>query len=191
MSVIQFSKPGRPFAWKRPAQGRTKTGLVVRITDKLAAIDKAELARLCGDAWGLDYPWFGPVKLFVAATFAIPSSWPKPLQAAARGGEVYFDSDPDFDNIVKQVADAIKFIAFVDDCQIGDGRAVLRYGLAERTDVFLQPLSPAGMETPATARRRKHWKAGGYDRAIAKAQCGMARWPRVLDTMRREAGLDG
>jgi hypothetical protein len=149
---------------------------------------QVEVARLGGEAWGPRPPLFCPVKLLVMGTFETPASWPAKLIAAAERGEVYHDTKPDDDNILKEVADALQFVAFVDDCQKADTRVVLRYGRAERTEVWLEALP--GPESPAARARAAKWRRGGYDAAIAKAACGPARWPRVLDALARE-GRDG
>lgn len=155
------------------------------MTHKEAEAHKRRLAQAAIERWGPRPPFFGPVKLLVIATFAIPSSFPRALQEAARRGQLYCDRDPDFDNIAKQVADAIKFIAFLDDNQVGDGRSILRYGEAPRTEVWISELEVDGLQTPAERRRRSRWAAGLYDAAIAKAPCGAARLPRVLDALQK------
>jgi Holliday junction resolvase RusA-like endonuclease len=161
-------------------------GRAMRLTQAAADEHKRLIARVGGEAWGPRPPLFGSVKLLVIATFETPTSWPKALRAAALAGEVYHDSDPDFDNLEKQVADGLKFISYVDDNQVGDGRAVCRYGRGERTEVWLQALGDPRLQTPAARRREAKWRSGGYDAAIAKAPCGTARWPRVLDALAKE-----
>ena len=172
---FNFTIHGRPFAWRR-AQRDRRSGRT--FTDKeMVASQRAIAARAC-EAWGNAPPFFGPVKLLVMAVFEIPTSWPRAIREAAQRGEVYCDSKPDDDNIRKQIADALQFVAFVDDCQIADGRCILRYGTGERTEVWAEEL--AGPQTPAQRRRAKAWLEGAYDAAIAKAPCGRARWPCVL-----------
>lgn len=181
MSIIHFIIPGKPFAWRR-AQRDKRSGRT--FTDKEMVAHQVEVARIGGEAWGPKPPLFGPVKLLVIGTFETPPSWPPALREAAARGEVYHDIKPDDDNILKQVADALQFVVFVDDCQKADTRVVLRYGQGERTECWVQGL--AGPETPAARARARKWRAGGYDAAIAKAACGPARWPRVLDAIARE-----
>lgn len=155
------------------------------MTHKEAEAHKKRLAAAAIERWGPAPPFFGPIKLLVIATFRIPSSFPRALQEAARRGQLYCDRDPDFDNIIKQVADALAFIAWVDDNQVADGRSILRYGEAPRTEAWISELGPDGLQTPAERRRRSRWAAGLYDGAIAKAPCGAARLPRVLDALQR------
>jgi Holliday junction resolvase RusA-like endonuclease len=182
VSIIHFTVPGRPFAWKRTNEFKGR-----RITDKGQLADQRRIAQLGAEAWGPNPPLFGPVKLLVIATFETPASWPAKLREAAIRGDVYFDSDPDFDNIAKEAADGLKFVAFCDDNQVGDGRAILRYGLGERREIWMEALGDPSLQTPAAKRREAKWRAGGYDAAIADAPCGAARWPRVLDALRKEA----
>lgn len=177
-SPEHFSIPGQPFAWQRTKQ--TKSGQ--RFNSPELKADQARIAALGCQLFHGRQPYFGPVKLFVQAIFAIPSSMPKREQMLADAGQLYVDIDPDYDNILKEIADGLKFVAYVDDCQIADGRAVLRYGRIPSRDVWLQPL--AGDGRPAV-RRQKLWLAGKYNPAIAKAPCGMARWPRVIEAEAR------
>lgn len=172
--MIHFRLSGQPRAWKRV---RTRGGQF--FTDPKTRAHQREIAGACARAWGERPPMFVPVKLFVAATFEIPASWPKRLREAAMTGSIWHDSDPDYDNLLKEVADAIKFIAYVDDCQIADGHCVKRYGTGARTDVWLAPMG-GPLDTPAAARRHRKWHAGGYDAAIARTAAHGLVVPRTL-----------
>lgn len=185
--IRSFCLNGLPMAWARPAQGRTKSGATVRIPDKGREAHKAQLAMAALDAWGQAEPFFGPVKMLVIGTWPIPAGWSAKLRAAAQAGEIFMDAKPDFDNIIKQVADALPFIAWVDDAQVADGRSIMRYGASPATECWISELEPDGLKTPATAAREKRWRSGKMDEAILKSIAGAARLPSVLDASRRKA----
>jgi Holliday junction resolvase RusA-like endonuclease len=146
------------------------------------------VARIAGVELAGRAPLFGPVKVFVSAVFAIPASWSVTERAAARAAERYRDIDPDADRVLNNILDGLKFVAFVDDCQVADCRCVMRYGEPERTEVWIDHL-PAGNKAAAQRRERK-WKGGGYNAAIAKAPCGQARWPLVINADAHRLGFE-
>jgi Holliday junction resolvase RusA-like endonuclease len=172
--LFYFSVPGTPYSWKRATQAKDGR----KVTPKAMRDSQKRIANIaCAPFVGVP-PMFGPVKVFVSAVFAIPSSWSAAERAAALAAERYRDIDPDSDRILNQILDALKFVAFVDDCQVADCRCIARYGDPERTDVWLSPL-PAGNAKSAKNRERG-WNSGNYNHHIAKAPCGPQRWPSVI-----------
>lgn len=136
---MTFTVPGRPSAWKRTNDFlHPVTGKLVKVTDAQQRIDQKRIATLARQYWHGD-PHTGPMVLEVLAVFAIPPSWPKKVQAAAREGRVWHVSDPDLDQIVKQIKDALRGIAFVDDNQVAHygHQTAKRYGHPERTEITL------------------------------------------------------
>lgn len=117
----------------RPGQAIHR-GKIVRITDPKALAEKRVIAQLGRLAWRGD-PVCGPVALSIEAVFRIPKSWPKELQAEALAGRVPVIADPDLDQLVKQVQDALVGIVYWDDNQVVsyDPKPVKRYGSPERT----------------------------------------------------------
>jgi Holliday junction resolvase RusA-like endonuclease len=145
MTAIEFTIIGRPFAKERPRADNRRGGRA-RIYTPTKTI-KAERAVLAAAKPTLDgaplygEPLSGPVKLEVLAVFAIPKSWTKAKQEAARQGRVWHTSSPDADNILKLVSDALNGHAFVDDGLVVDTRATKRFGYPERTVVRITPLT--------------------------------------------------
>lgn len=166
---IYFTVPGRPSRWMRPVEGQDGQGNALRFTDHRAERGKLAIAQETKLAWGSRRPLTGPVLLRVVAIFAIPPSWPKRLQAAAMEGRVWHMSDPDLDQIVKQVKDALKGIAYVDDNQVaGYLNHAKRYGHPERTDIEIEPLPQLpDAVTPGQARLEKRIALEGWDAVLA------------------------
>lgn len=125
----------------RPAQGvNPRTGKVMRITDPKAEAEKRVIAQAARLAWRGD-PVCGPVVLRVVAVFRIPKSWPPALRAEAEACRVMHVSDPDLDQLVKQVQDALTGIVYWDDNQVcGYPNPAKRYGSPERTEITIEVL---------------------------------------------------
>jgi Holliday junction resolvase RusA-like endonuclease len=171
--VLHFIVPGPPFAWRRAQTDQSGR----RYTDKDQQAHQRRVAGIAALAMGERPPLFCAVKLLVIATFELLAS------GKAAPGDPH-DIKPDGDNLAKQIADALMFVAFVDDAQVADTRSVKLWGAMARTEVWLEPMARTG-KSPAAARREVKWRKGGYDAAIAKAPCGPARWPSVLDAYSR------
>lgn len=179
-ALEHFIIPGEPVSWKRAIRGR--------INPKAMVADQKLIAFTAGKLFEGRAPFFGPVKIFVSAVFDIPASWSAAERAAAQAAERYRDIDPDADRVLNQILDGLKFVAFVDDCQVADCRCVERYGTVARREVWLEEL-PAGNRSAAINRRAK-WRGGGYNAAIAAAPCGQARWPLVINADAHRLGLE-
>lgn len=166
---ISFTVPGRPSRWMRPGQGYDRDGDSVRYTDPHAVEGKRTIAWEAKRAFGLKRPFTGPVLLQCRFIFAIPPSWPKKLRDAALEGRVWHVADPDLDQLVKQVKDALKFIAFVDDNQVaGYLQPAKRYGHPERTEISIEPLPQAeDAVTPGQRRLEKRVAVEGWDAVLA------------------------
>lgn len=63
-------------------------------------------------------PLAGPVRLDMTFRMAIPTSWPKWKQEAARDGLIAPTARPDMDNLEKALLDALNERAFVDDAYV-------------------------------------------------------------------------
>ena len=75
-----------------------------------------------------------PVMLDVKITHAVPKSWKGDQRAFALGGWIY-PKRGDLDNKVKAISDALNGLVFIDDVQIVDLHAQMRYGGAELVEV--------------------------------------------------------
>lgn len=159
----------------RPAQGRhPKTGRPMRITDPKAEAEKKVIAMAARLAWKGE-PVCGPCILRVEAIFAIPPSWPTSLKEEALAARVLHVSDPDLDQLVKQVQDALTGIVYWDDNQVaGYPNSVKRYGHPERTVVTLEVQDQ--LEAQKTPGQRRLERAAATGQMIAgKARPRAAR----------------
>jgi Holliday junction resolvase RusA-like endonuclease len=163
-----FTIPGRPQRWIRPQQdGRRGSARNARFTDPKAQAHKDMVAKLAARHFHQLQPWTGPVVVSLVAVFAIPPSWPKHLQRAAREARVMHISDPDLDQLVKQVWDGVKGVVVVDDNQFC-GFAMptaKRYGHPERTEVVFSLLQQdEDAITPGQRRLEKLAEQGAFIR---------------------------
>jgi Holliday junction resolvase RusA-like endonuclease len=166
---VSFSVPDKPSRWQRPGQGiHPTTGEPMRFTDKDAEAGKEHIAWHAKKAWGNRRPATGPVVVRVIGIFAIPPSWPPKLQAAAREARVMHVADPDLDQLVKQVKDALKGIAYVDDNQVcGYPNSAKRYGHPQRTDITIEVLPQQPDEiTPGQKRLEARIAREGWDAVL-------------------------
>lgn len=138
---VTFTVRGRPSRWMRPGQAlNPKTGRVMRFTDRKAEAGKKRIAQEAGLRWK-GPPACGPVILRVVAVFAIPKAWPRALRDEAGQARVMHIADPDLDQLVKQVQDALVGIAYHDDNQVcGYPNSAKRYGSPERTEITIEVL---------------------------------------------------
>ena len=164
MARVSIIIPGKPSRWQRPGQSGGQ-----RFTDKKAKAGKDAIAVEAKRCYQGRKPATGPVIVRVLAIFAIPPSWPEKLKRAAREGRVMHVTDPDLDQIVKQVKDALKGIAYVDDNQVvGYPNSAKRYGYPERTEITIEPLPQAEDEvTPGQRRLEKRVEVEGWDAVLA------------------------
>ncbi|MFL6864063.1 MAG: RusA family crossover junction endodeoxyribonuclease [Allosphingosinicella sp.] len=141
----------------------------MRFTDSDAEAGKEHIAWHARKAWGNRRPLTGPVVVRVVCIFAVPTSWPEALRRAAAEARVMHVADPDLDQLVKQVKDALKGIAYVDDNQVcGYPNSAKRYGSPERTDVTIEALDQRPDEiTPGQKRLEKRIANEGWDAVLA------------------------
>lgn len=89
------------------------------------------------------FPVDMPLVLDVTAYLAIPASYSKNKRLMASGGRLQATKKPDFDNILKSVADALgNGVAYVDDKQIVRGRIAKCYGDVDKLDIRLYEYKP-------------------------------------------------
>lgn len=158
--------PGRPQRWVRPQQdGRRGNARNARFTDPKAEAHKRAVAKLAKAVWKSD-PLTGPVVLTCRFVFAIPESWPKYVKEAARAGRVMHIQDPDLDQLVKQIMDALRGVVYVDDNQVvGLHQCAKRYGFPERTEIAIQAIEqPEDAVTPGQRALEKRQEELRYVR---------------------------
>lgn len=152
--------PGRPQRWKRPEE-RTFRGRTHRYADPEVEKAKRRIRAEVAKRWGKRPPWTGAVAIRTLFVFAIPASWPKGLREAALDGKVWHIADPDYDQLLKLVMDALRGLVYVDDNQYAGPLpgSAKRYGNPERTEIEIALLpQPESAITPGQ-RRIEHDQA--------------------------------
>lgn len=122
--MIEIVLLGEPVAKGRPrfsaATGHAYTPEKTRNYETM-------LRLAATDVMGDRPPLEGPLTLDMRVVKAIPRSWPKKKQDAAKSGALLPTGKPDWDNFGK-VVDAGNMVIWVDDGQIVDGRVRKSYG---------------------------------------------------------------
>ena len=152
--IFTMTVQGRPQRWMRPEQFGKR-----RYTNPKAEKHKKMVAELANIIWK-GPPVFFPVCLSVKAIFQPWSNMTKKEKAAlASGQNIYHDCDPDIDQIIKQVQDAMTGIVYEDDCQVaGYHNCLKRYGTPERTEISVYSLDqPMGIRTSRQNRLDKKY----------------------------------
>ncbi|WDA11648.1 RusA family crossover junction endodeoxyribonuclease [Paracoccus marcusii] len=136
MKVI-ITIPGKPFAKKR-SRGfyNPRLGRAVTVNDPANARFE-DVVRQHGMS-AFTQPLTGPVRLTITAIFEPAASWSKKRRAAAMGN--WHVQKPDGDNLLKAVKDGLNRVAWTDDCQVADARAVKMWGEAAATVVEIEAL---------------------------------------------------
>lgn len=127
---VMFELAGEPRAWSRPgATIRTINGrqvihwyLRAEEGEYREAVQWAAKAAMRGKR-----PTVQPVALLCHAFLPIPVTWTTRERMDARAGVLLPTGRPDWDNLGKIVADAIKGIVWGDDAAVIDGRVIKRY----------------------------------------------------------------
>ena len=86
----------------------------------------------------------GPLMIVADFYFTIPASKPAKWRAAALAGLIRPTKKPDFDNLIKSVADALNKVVWVDDGQIVDAKVRKWYG-TPRFEIRVDNLSTDGL----------------------------------------------
>lgn len=142
----EFTIPGRPTAWARSGGNPGRDGGGARRFTPHKQRKAMQTVQRLWNAYALqarrNAPLTGALRLEVLCVYAIPVSWPKKQQEAARHGLVWKTSTPDWDNLGKLVSDALNRHAYDDDAMIAIATVAKRYGSPERTVIRLTELEP-------------------------------------------------
>ena len=129
-----FSIPGAPVGKARPrvvVQGNR--------AHAYTPPKSASYARLVAEVYKQSFSGAetltGAITLVIRAYYPIPQSWPQSKKAKALCGLIQPLVKCDLDNLVKQIADSINGIAWVDDKQITEIRASKEYSAMPRVEV--------------------------------------------------------
>ena len=99
--------------------------------------------RACAMSAGKPKTITGAIRLLVLEYRPIPKGWSKRKQEAAREGQIYPTTRPDFDNIIKAITDALNGVFWEDDRQVVDGRIQRFYSDDPRVVVEVEEVLPA------------------------------------------------
>lgn len=152
--ALKLTIEGRPQRWMRTTEffDRDK-GRMVRINEKKPRAHKemvANLARLSFKG----PPLTCPIILEMRFIFAIPTSWPANIRQAAIEGRLPHTIDPDFDQLTKQIQDALTGVVYADDNQVWRyHESFKRYGAPERTELVVWKCNDALSVKPPSQRR--------------------------------------
>jgi Holliday junction resolvase RusA-like endonuclease len=129
---VVFELQGEPRAWERPGAliRRGKHGPYIHWYVRSEEARYREAIGWAAKSAMLDWrrqPTDQAVALLVHAFLPIPTSWHWKSKLAARSGAILPIGKPDFDNLGKLVADAVKGIVWGDDARVCDGRVIKRY----------------------------------------------------------------
>lgn len=127
---VHFIIPGRPHRWERPAEFKGVRSTPKEMRAALRMIGTIAKSTMKGRAM-----LTGALRLEVLCVYAVPISWHPAKREAALLGQVWKTSRPDFDNLIKLVADAMNAVVYGDDAQIARASIAKRYGSPERTEV--------------------------------------------------------
>ena len=140
---------GQPVPWARTGGGRGTMRFTPAkqrnnaATLRMAAQDAMRSYALhgrtyaCGEAREL---LDEPVAIEVLAEFQIPASWSAKKRGRAVRGEIRPGVRPDYDNIAKQIGDALNGVVFRDDALIVDAHIRKIYGLQPKLVIQVSPI---------------------------------------------------
>lgn len=166
--ALHFVIPGEPTRWQRAATfTNPRTGKLVHANPKGMREKQEAIAWACRAAMQGAPPMTGPLKLEILCVYAVPPSWPLAKREAALAGHVWKTSAPDYDNLAKQVGDALNKVAYVDDAQIVRSSVGKRYGHPQRTEVRLTRVD--GLCDHSTNQAFAEWAQVNGSRAAVKA----------------------
>jgi Holliday junction resolvase RusA-like endonuclease len=137
MRVEKFEIPGEPMAKQRPKFARM--GSFVKTYTPKETVNYEGLVRT---SYGFQYKAAmheGPVSLLVEAFVSAPKSLRKRDVALIQQNDRALPvlKKPDWDNIGKIISDALNGIAYRDDSQVFDGRAIKYYSFRPRVEVTI------------------------------------------------------
>lgn len=132
------SRPGAPYMEREDADGERKVRKYYALRDVMPIAygestkeHEAEVRDIVMQAIGQEEAFQtikGPVTIEWVAYFSPLMSDTKKMKMDKARGLVPHIKKPDYDNILKLLADAMNGLAFLDDCQINFGRGAKVYG---------------------------------------------------------------
>ena len=138
---LTFTVYGEPKSWKRAVpigfgrveKAKKNTGYQTQVKWSAKAVMTHERLHVHE----------GALNMVVLFYFLPPTSWPKYKRAQALMNELPCVVRLDSDNLIKNIADGLNGIAYVDDHQLVDVRGVRLWAEKPRAEVHLSPWRPA------------------------------------------------
>ena len=125
---IKFIIPGEPQGKARPRVVRMKSGRSMSYTpDKTVAYEELVRQRFLAEAQGRRFADATPIDIIITAFLGIPKSASKRKQMLMTSGALFPMKEPDLDNVMKIVCDALNGIAYKDDAQIVNAKICKRW----------------------------------------------------------------
>lgn len=150
----EFIVPGKPQGKQRPRVLRTGITYTPKETKEYEALVRAYFLAAIGGEDCRRYRGPVQVALEIHAEFRVPKAWPKWKRRAALAGLIPHLSKPDWDNIGKIVADALRDLAYADDSQVTLGVVRKRYATEDALRVVVTGRAVPETEAEADAHRR-------------------------------------
>lgn len=114
--------PGEPISWKRARVVRLRSGRTLLTTASSDRDYRAYVRRLAEQVVGAEGELCGPVSCEIVASWGEGARTVVTLSELPSG--LWHVDKPDADNVVKGILDALSGVAFRDDAQVVDLRAV-------------------------------------------------------------------
>lgn len=138
--TIHFTAEVTPHGKERARQAMRGAYVRSYTPQKTVAFERA-IAWACRNAYkGPQMPENAPLGMYVVCYMPIPKSTSKKLRELYASEKVYHTKKPDSSNILKSVEDAVIGIAYKDDAQIADTRAVKFYSEHPRVEVTIKTI---------------------------------------------------
>ncbi len=133
---IQFTIPIVPQGQRRD-RITTFGGHGRSYKDKAQAMYEGKVKALISQ-YRPERPFDCALELWVRISLPIPKAWSKKKKLAAMSGDIFPVVKPDFDNALKNIADIMNGIFFLDDKQITDAHISKRYSDNPRWEIVLE-----------------------------------------------------
>lgn len=140
-----FTVPGQPQGKGRPRiaiHGGRAHGYTPSKTVSYEALIMGSYLTAYANA----EPFRNAVELKIRAVYGIPKSWPLKRKQEALAELIPVTVKPDFDNVLKVVADALNGVAYNDDKQITFAQVEKVYGITPHLEIELQEFERPGIE---------------------------------------------
>ena len=123
-------------------------------TPKETVAYEERIRKIARQAWGDGEPTRRPVELQLTVHVEVSASWPRWKSEGCTKGDIAPTDDPDLDNILKAVSDAMNGVVYADDAQVVAIDAV---------KLFAPAGSPGWIEVAV----RENWRAPSWIKRLA------------------------